>query len=230
MDASRRLMTLMVAGAIACAGMARTDQAVGEEIELSEDLVHSDLPLWGDGPNVWPQSFADGDAFGCASRVAFGGWQVRRPDGETSWWRISNYGAIHCALVVTQADERAELDHGAYGFSVAVKLKDISRGGKVIELWALQIGMRPGSDYILLSRIASERDTFTVLQRRCPAGRRRAGNSYDIWRTDYCAINSPGELVTLAEQMARLPPLAVASLQPDHPNRAKPTGKKDADD
>jgi hypothetical protein len=47
--------------------------------EMADDLLHSDLPIFGrGGGNEWPQHFYDDDSFGCTSRVAFGDWVFRK--------------------------------------------------------------------------------------------------------------------------------------------------------
>lgn len=184
-----------------------------EEEERHADLLHADLPLWGTGENLWPQHFTDGDSFGCRSPVAFGDWQILE-DAETSrWWRVANYGVFHCALVLSEAHERADLDQSESRYAFWVRLGAAATAAGKIELWALQIGTRPGSDYTLLARpVGTGRiDTFQVLQRRCPRGHLRHGPSLDSWRTDYCAVSSRARLLALAKRMAKLPPLATAT-------------------
>jgi len=86
------------------------------------------------------------------------------------------------------------------------------------ELWALQMGARPGSDYILLARPAGKGaiERFEVLQRRCPKAR-MGGPSLDILMTGYCSLNTQGEMLGLAHRMAKLPPLGVMTFEPASP-------------
>lgn len=182
--------------------------AAAEEEEVYRDLIHSDVPLWGTGPEVWPQHFTNGDEFGCTSRIALGDWKLTESEDETSWWRLTNYGVFHCAVVERRSDERDDLKSARWSHSFIIRIGTIGTADRR-ELWVLQSGTRPGSDYTLLMRTLDKGTikTFTVLQRRCPAGSVRKGPSLDAWITSYCAINSQGELLALARKMARLPPI-----------------------
>lgn len=80
-------------------------------------------------------------------------------------------------------------------------------GGKDVELWTIQIGARPGRDYLLLSRSPGEEliKSFDVLQTDCPDANVRAASTLDTLRTDYCAMNTREELVEFARHMAARP-------------------------
>lgn len=180
--------------------------------ELHDDLIHADIPLFGSGDTKWPAHFTDGDDFGCSSRVAFGDWLYQpSDDDDASWYRITNYGVFHCFAIVRSADERADLAHAPFAYSFFVPLGEATARGKRIELWALQQGARPGSDYLLLAREAGGDDIikrFDVLQRDCPRENVREGPSLDTLLTRYCAINSKAALRALARRMATRPLLA----------------------
>lgn len=79
------------------------------------------------------------------------------------------------------------------------------------ELWALQKGVVPGSEYTLLAREPGEAriERFTVLQQRCPSGAQMEAKGLDAWVTRYCAINSRAELLSLSRKMLALPALGV---------------------
>ncbi|MEQ1619265.1 MAG: hypothetical protein ABL883_13090 [Terricaulis sp.] len=182
--------------------------------EVANDIVHSDLPIFGHGDdNEWPQGFSDQDSFGCASRVAFGDWAWREAgagdEDDTRWYRFSNYGAFHCWANTFRADERERLDAADFYPSFFAFLETTRTGGSEVELWAVQIGARPGSEYLLLSRrpISGPVESFDVLQTDCPRASVRDAGSLDILLTRYCAINSRAELVRLARRMAQRPPL-----------------------
>lgn len=191
-----------------------------DEEPPASDLVHSDLPLFGDETqDKWPQHFTDPDpdslGIGCTSRIAFGDWTFRQPAADadeeptTSWYRIRNYGVFHCYAVVGSADEREELAGATIQYSFFVLLgKTRDRSGP-IELWALQMGGRPGSDYLLLSRRPGNViiKSFEVLQSACPRSNVRDAGGIDTLITRYCAINTRRELLALARRMARLRPL-----------------------
>ncbi|MEX0644522.1 MAG: hypothetical protein WD076_04385 [Parvularculaceae bacterium] len=187
----------------------------GDEPELFSDLIHADLPIFaGDGTEKWPQYFSDEEGgFGCASLVAFGDWILRsgdETDDETGdedaqWYGVENYGVFHCFALVSEAGDRKSLLEADARPSFFVKLG--TSGG--VELWAIQLGARPGSDYILLAREPAPGtiSQFTVLQRRCPKGYMRDAGSLDILITRYCAINNKSELRSLARRMAKMKPL-----------------------
>lgn len=195
-----------------------------EPREQQQDLIHSDLPLWHTGSgDMWPRAFHNGDSFGCTSRIRFGDWRYdeRETEGEPSWYRIHNYGVFHCFMLVKDADERSDLDGGEPDPSFWIALGTVSIDQVPVELWALQRGARPGSDYLLLSRrpASGAIESFDVLERECPRNRVRHGSGLSILLTRYCAINSREELVRLARRMSRRPPLGrltfVASAESD---------------
>ena len=182
--------------------------------EAARDLVHSDLPIFGHGgDNEWPQHFYDDDSFGCTSRVAFGDWILRESSAEdeadVQWYRFSNYGVFHCWANTFRAPERAALDGADVHPSFFVLLGNMRINDSDVELWAVQIGARPGSEYLLLSRNPAEGliESFNVLQTACPRANIRDAGSLDIVLTRYCAVNSRSELIRFARRMAQRPPL-----------------------
>ena len=182
--------------------------------EMAHDLLHSDLPIFGHGgDDEWPQHFYDEDSFGCASRVAFGVWVFRETgaedEGDVQWYRFSNYGVFHCWANTFRADDRTGLDGADFHPSFFVFLGKTSVGKSDIELWAIQIGARPGSEYLLLSRPPADGliETFTVLQTACPRANVRDAGSLDILLTRYCSVKSRTELIRLARRMAQRPSL-----------------------
>lgn len=182
--------------------------------EVHRDLIHADLPLWGsEGETVWPRAFdhADG-SFGCASRLRFGDWRQVEGEGDRDaiWHRITNYGAIHCMMMVRDAHAQAELGGRDADPAFLIEIGTAEAGEGPVELWILQRGARPGSDYLLLARRPAPGliESFDVLQRECPADRRREGQELSILLTGYCAINTQDELIALARRMLLRPPLA----------------------
>ena len=187
-----------------------------DDDEVVVERIHSQLPLYTfDWEQIWPRSFSSGDDFGCTSRVAFGDWRFT-PDpknefGEEHWERFANYGVFHCAAIMQTADEKDELDEARWEYGFFVRLGTARKGAARWELWALQKGMVPGSQYSLLAREpgASTIKRFTMLQQRCPSGTQIEAKGLDVWTTRYCAINSRAELLLLARKMLALPPLGV---------------------
>jgi hypothetical protein len=203
------ILAVLLGGAMPVPAMA---QEVDDTLLPAFDVIHADLPLFGYGTkDMWPQHMGGNDV-GCLSRIAFGTWKYRPSDNAdddddgAGWYRIANYGVFHCWAQVGMAAERKDLaavDTKASFFILLDKTQDR-------ELWALQLGARPGSDYVLLSRKPEGGliKRFDVLQRACPKAWVRKTESIDILLTDYCAVNSPSDLVALARKMAKLPPLA----------------------
>lgn len=187
-----------------------------EDDRMTVERIHSELPLYTlDWKQIWPQNFSSGEDFGCSSRVAFGDWRFT-PDpsnesGEEHWERFTNYGVFHCAAIMRTAEEQGTLGEARWDYGFFVQLGTARKGAASWELWALQKGIVPGSDYTLLARQPGEATIkrFTMLQQRCPSGRRLEAKGLDIWVTRYCAINSRAELLLLARKMLALPPLGV---------------------
>ena len=193
--------------------------------ELATETIHSDLPLFRDYKTLWPRNFVDGDDFGCTSRIRFGDWALVSGEGneaETTWLRIGNYGVFHCAALVSESHGRAELDKTQPRLSFFVELGSVRAGAVNLELWALQKGTAPGSDYMLLARESAPDAIvkFTVLQRECPRGMVRDAGRMDIFGTAYCAVNSRAELVALARKMAKRRPLGNLELRPSESPQA----------
>ncbi|WP_337186549.1 hypothetical protein [Phenylobacterium sp.] len=171
------------------------------------ELLHSDLPLWRPGDaGVSPRAFTNPETFGCAHRLKLGIWRFDargEDEGDPIWYRLTNYGMMHCWMNVAEGS-----DHDTFGSSRPAFLVELgSAGGR--ELWALQLGARPGSEYLLLARSPAEGPIgqFDVLQRDCTRRQLRQGEPLDILITRYCGINSKHELVAMARRMAKLPPL-----------------------
>lgn len=184
--------------------------------EFTVERIHSALPLYTfEWEQMWPRSFSSADDFGCTSRVAFGDWRFTpSPEynsGAQYWERFTNYGVFHCAAIMRTADEQGELDKARWEYGFFVQLGTGRRGSVNWELWALQKGVVPGSEYTLLAREpgTARIERFSVLQQRCPSGTQLQTKGLDIWATRYCAINSRAELLSLARKMLAVPPVGV---------------------
>jgi hypothetical protein len=157
------------------------------------------------------------DVFGCAVPIETGIWKFAGggadPGDDGPWYRIDNYGVVHCMLDVAQALEANQFTNSRPSF--LVKIGHVGR----VELWALQIGSLPGSDYLLLARSPAPGiiKRFDVLQRACPRDRIRDRGSLDVLTTRYCSINSQVELIELAKAMAKLPPLGTLTFERESP-------------
>lgn len=219
-------MRSLVTIALGLAAFAPLSAEAGAErrSEPVAEWLHSDLPLYTfEWEGIWPRAFRSDDEFGCTTRVAWGDWRFTRADAEDregSWERFTNYGVFHCAAILRAASERAELDEAQWRYGFFVHLGRDRLKSQHWELWALQKGTVPGSEYILLAREAGGDKLikgFRVLQRRCPAGRVREAGDFDVWATRYCAIDSRSELLALARRMLRLPPLGTIAWAAEAP-------------
>jgi hypothetical protein len=211
-------LVLLLAGAVGLGAWPAASQPRSDG-QIVRDLIHSDLPLLAGGAeNKWPQSFHNEESFGCVSRVAFGDWVLRElseeDDDNAEWYRFQNYGAFHCFALVGRAYLREELDGAEFRPSYFVLLGTVEIENNRTELWAVQIGARPGSDYLLLSRPTGDGDigTFNVLQTQCPRANVRDAGSISIILTRYCAINTRTDLVRLARRMAQRAPVGALTL------------------
>lgn len=212
----RRLRAWAVAMCIATFFEFTTPVLAADDDGVFIEPIHSALPLYTfDWEQIWPRSFSSGDDFGCTSRVPFGDCRFT-PDpsndgGEEHWERFTNYGVFHCAAVMRTSEARSELDEARWEYGFFVWLGTARKGRAKWELWALQKGTVPGSEYTLLAREPSDGriERLTMLQQRCPSGRRLEAKGLDIWMTRYCAINSRSELLSLARRMLALPPLGI---------------------
>ena len=202
--------------------------------EVFSELVHSDLPLFDDKTEqMWPQSFYDGDSIGCVSKVASGDWVMHENGGNTSdiseWYRIDTRAAFECSTAFARADDRADLDEATSRPSFFILLETTALGGTDVELWVAQIGARPGSDYLLLSRPKAEGivKSFTALQAQCPKAHLRKGPSLHGFITHYCSINSQADLQRLARRMVQRPPLGTLTFVENSDDGDGPTEKSD---
>lgn len=207
------LMTLRSALIAAILAILPATTALAQDAEL----IHSDAPLWAPGSNkVWPQHFVDGESFGCTHRIQLGIWRYKATDGDLDdeRYRFGNYGVFHCWMNVSHGYGEENFEESRPSFLVQLG----QAGAK--ELWVLQMGARPGSDYLLLARVAGvdRIERFEVLQRRCPKGRARGGPSLDILLTRYCDISSKDEMLMLARRMAKLPALGVIAFERGEPD------------
>jgi hypothetical protein len=212
------LMTLKLALVATLLAVLSATPALAQD----NDPIHSDAPLWKPGSDkVSPSHFADGESFGCAHRMKLGVWRytATASDAEEhfaeddTWYRFANYGVFHCWMNVSTGYEPGKFMDNRPGF--LIELGDVD--GK--QLWALQLGARPGSDYLLLARQAGDGpiDRFEVLQRGCSEAQRRGGPSLDILLTRYCAISSQDEMLALARRMAKRRPLGVVAFEREEP-------------
>ena len=179
----------------------------------AQDLIHSDLPLWSErhAEQIWPKAFVDGLSFGCAYNIQLGDWKFTgaAPSFLGEWLRFDTIGVESCAFLVGEGERQDGLDGATSKPAFLIDLGASETGQSGVGIWALQVGMRPGSDYLLLTSVASAKPVarFRILPVHCPATNRRFGESLAHLDNSYCAIGSRAELTALARQMAKLEPV-----------------------
>lgn len=188
--------------------------------DLQIERLHSDLPLFTDIDDMWPRHFSEDGSFGCVTRIALGDWVFREQGSdEIVWYKIDNYGVFHCWALFGKSYDREELS--AVDMKPAFFVFLGEEAGR--ELWVAQIGVVPGSEYMLLARSPADGviDDFDVLQMRCPQNYLRDVGALDILITRYCAVNDPAALEQLAREMIQLPVLGKLSLAPNKSEKAQ---------
>jgi hypothetical protein len=184
-------------------------------VETIFEQVHSPLPLYTfDWKNIWPQSLEPSNDViaGCTSRVSFGDWKFTpansNEDDDDFWIRIENYGVFHCSAIIEFAEDRASFAGVKWKYGFFVKLGNHTVKSKKWELWAIQQGIIPGSEYLLMAREAGDDSIvkqFVLLQQRCSLGQVMEVKNLDVWNSRYCRINTRAELLAMARKMLRLP-------------------------
>lgn len=196
-------------------GIAIALALTGSPTLAQEVLIRADLPLWTNyaDTHVFPTRFVDEESFGCVSNVRFGDYRrIETGESEPSdWWRIDNYGVNHCALLLSEAPDQDRLENRFRDYAWVIVLDEVQTPVGEVELLALQIGARGGSEYRLLSRPKADATnaTISVLNPACPRAFLRDAGSLDVWRTDYCVVASQSALRRLAREAVRRPPAAI---------------------
>ena len=172
--------------------------------------LRSDSPLWtydGGTTDLYPRNFVDTDGFGCAHATRMGIWRYL-PADDREWpdfWRMENYGVIHCALLFGVASDESEAATAFDDMAWMVRVGDEATEADQSELWVLQIGVAGGSRYEVLRRSFGQTD-FDVLDPRCPGGAERRRAQIDVWVQDDCVIRSRREMTNVALAASQRPP------------------------
>jgi hypothetical protein len=189
---------------------------------LAQDL-RADSPLWtyDAEPNeaLFPRSFHDADTFGCLHTIRTGIY--RRTSTESSWtdyWRLDNYGVFHCAIVFGEGDDPEEADEAFSDYAWVVELDTITeQNGIETELLALQIGVRSGSEYVLLRRRKGDMERLELLAPECPPDAERRTATIDVWRQDVCVVTSQDQLRAMARVAHGRPAVGQLEFAPPSP-------------
>ena len=193
-------------------------------------IIRSDLPLWGEADDgVWPLAFFDKNELGQKSIFALGDW--RRRDGDCigdvssmdqciSWFRLEIYGVIHGGYVINQAYEKGGLNTAQSEPSVIAELGRAPGVNSGTMLYAIQIGFRRGSDYLLVAAPAENAIRhLSILAVDCSGGERSwvkfgyrmrelsdSARFMTGFKTDYCVVKNRDALRNLAIQALNRPP------------------------
>ncbi len=205
----RFLSVILVVSIVSLTGL--NGQAQDND-EFHSVLIHSDLPLWSsEDENVWPQHFLTDDSFGCSHRISTGDWKFTNfeysEDDFLETFRLANYGVFHCGIMFSRFFEEDDSSDSTTSFFVF--MDEIDYQSRRYELLALQIGVIPGSNYLLFAREKEQKPNgdLIVLQRECSKKKLRKGPEMDVWSTTYCAVNTKKDLINIARKMIKRPPL-----------------------
>ena len=192
--------------------------------------LRSDLPLWHDdqgAEDIYPQNFFNEDTFGCEHAIWPGLYTFTPTDGERypEVWRLQNYGVVHCAIVYGLGDTVDEAASNFISHAWIVKLGEARQDEQIVRLLALQIGVRQGSEYVLLAHRVDDDSApvLDVLDAPCPANARRDQARIDLWSADNCVISSQDMLRTMArEALGRATLGQLAYIEDDRDSGAAP--------
>lgn len=178
--------------------------------------LRSDLPVLKGRPDaIWPQVSVDDSGFSAASIIALGDWKRTESncfEGESceSWLRLDIMSIFHGGYVIAQASSRDDLDATGEPGRIAELGGGSTVGGA--NLFAIQIGIRGGSAYILVSAPdETPIKHLTVLDSDCAhsgAARLRDAGAVAALYTSYCVVDSWAALKRLAVAALNRPPLA----------------------
>jgi hypothetical protein len=180
-------------------------------------LVHSDLPLFRAGDaDTWPQNYSDDESFGSVSIFPSADWRCvsrARQDVCEEWFRARMDGVIHPKFIVTSALEQKGLEQGGAEIAFIGELLSRGQGAGKVRVFALQIGVRPGSTYRLFAVRGEGRiRRLQELDVRCEGAgteRREMREGMDVWLTSYCAVENKAALKVMALEALDRPPLAL---------------------
>ncbi|MBL6854729.1 MAG: hypothetical protein ISS15_09720 [Alphaproteobacteria bacterium] len=187
-------------------------------------LIRSDLPLpIGSDQKEYPIPCNTDKSFGMCSRFALGDWKTQPAecgDPDCAFWtRLEIASVIDGGYAYGTANTQAALG-GNFEPVAIIKLEP----DRSSTLFAIQVGYRGGSTYILLS--TPPRDGLiknaTVLEPRCmalPHVESRQRHEPLFLRTDYCAVNSMKALVAIARDAMNRAPAATMTWVADAPEK-----------
>lgn len=180
--------------------------ALAADTTAEAQTLRSSTPLWNDVSGrkaLYPQSYVDAESFGCIlPDLKLGVYHhvdAQFPD-DPSFWRIENYGVVHCALTFGTAHDEEDILTSFEDFAWVANIGE-SRTINAARLMAIQIGVSGGSRYIILRSIPdSDRQRFDVLEAHCPSDAETLEANIDIWRQRVCVVESQDQLARIARE------------------------------
>jgi hypothetical protein len=176
--------------------------AAAAEDEL---LIHSDLPFTPkEGQSISPFQCGGSDGIASCSVFAMGNWRLHRLPCDIDcdeWINLHNAGIFHPVYGFHRSWKKD--DTGA-DTDLAFIIR-LTREKEPVELYAIEIGLRPGSRYLLVARRPGTKGlvkNLDVLDARCEGDGtnwRRPPEPIDVFLTDYCAVAT----IDALERMAR---------------------------
>jgi hypothetical protein len=180
----------------------------------ADPWVRADIPVkTKDWQEPWPRGCSSKDEIAMCSRFETGNWRVRLTECGTAcehWATLRFFSAIDGGYTYGEgyAEEPGAEPQGAEPAYI-IPLAREGVGG--VGLYALEVGFRDGSRYILLStrNDGAMIDRASVLDTRCPVhmkGVEQRKSSRRFFFTEYCAVSSVEALEAMArEALGRAP-------------------------
>lgn len=182
---------------------------------LAQDTVlRSDLPILATrNQPAWPQSCGEKskNEISMCSSFALGDWKEQPTncfgsalDKCAFWVRLEIFSVLDGGYVYSEANDRAGLP---WTGDIAEIIELVPSSG----LYAIRVGARGGSKYILLSAHGAPIKEASILDAQCPEhskeAERRDGASL-IVRTDYCNVHNMDGLIKIGLEALNRAPFA----------------------
>ena len=198
-------MTRRIALAL-CLVMFWTPLGAAAEDEL---LIHSDLPFTPkEGQTISPYHCDAPDVIASCTEFPIGNWRMHRSDCSDcdEWIGLRMNGIFHPVYGFQRSFTKGD----AGSVTDLAFIIRLTRKREPVELYAIEIGLRTGSRYMLVARRGRKEriENLDVLDARCDgegATWRRPPEPIDVFLTDYCAVATIDALERMAREALKRP-------------------------
>lgn len=186
----------------------------------ADALIRSDLPLSPrEDQSIWPANCEPQpvDALAMCSRFSLGDWEIRWAGCSEPAGRCGGYAELSIFSVIdgfyTYAEGKTRGALAGHGDPALIfKLEP----GTDSTLYALQIGFRGGSRYVLPSVTGGDAriDHASILDTGCPAlpgVHARGVHAAGFFREDYCVVDSMAALIAVGREALNRAPAGTMS-------------------